>query len=524
MKIPTLWKAVIIAFASSFCVMVIELVAARILAPQIGVSLYTWTSIIGVILAGIALGNYLGGKIADKWASPSLLVTILLAGTLATMAILPISKATVAVNWFMGIHLMLDSILRVITIFFLPAIILSMVSPLVIKLTLADLGKTGGVVGTIYAFSTVGAILGTFMTGFFFVLWFGTRMTVWLVVAVLILTALIAWVTWKIPQRWKISIRNVVLVVLAVLIILSAILLFTFRYSWEPNYTRETNYYTIQITQGSTSDPVTDKQRVLKSLILDHLVHSFVVPDDPNYLGYGYLRIFAELIKYRVGDNSAPNILYLGGGGYGLPRYIDANYPGSTNEVVEIDPGVTQIAYQELGLPLDTRIITYNQDARMFFNNHNDLNGKYDVVIGDVYNDMSIPYHLTTLEFAKIVKASLNPDGMYLVNIIDQYYVGKFLSTFINTLNHAFKHVYLISDKDFYEYVFRNTFVLVATDSPLNVDDFKASITSNTDRWLGLIIHDEALLEEYLADRNPILLTDDYAPTDSLVAPLYKRQ
>ena len=522
MKIATLWKANIIVFASSFCVMVIELVAARILAPQIGVSLYTWTSIIGVILAGIALGNYLGGKVADKWASPSLLAIIIFVGTLATLAILPISKATVAVNWFSSFHLMLNSTLRVITIFFLPAIILSMVSPLVIKLTLADLGKTGGVVGTIYAFSTVGAIIGTFMTGFFFVLWFGTRMTVWLVVAILIVTGILAWFSWRIPQRWKISIQNSVLIVLAILIILSAVLLFTFRNSWRQNYTMETDYYTIQITQGSNSDPVTGEPRVLKALLLDHLVHSFVVPEDPTYLGYSYLKIFAEIIKYHIGDNAAPNILYLGGGGYCLPRYMDYKYPGGTNEVVEIDPMVTEIAHQELGLPRDTKIITYNQDARMFFSDHNDTQGKYDFVVGDVYNDMSVPYHLTTLEFDKIVKASLKPDGIYLVNIIDEYYQGKFLATIINTLKHTFKHVYLVSDKDFYEYLFRNTFVIIATDNPMDMDEFEASVSKNNYR-LGLIVHDQKLLEEYLATKQPIVLTDDYAPTDSLVAPLYSR-
>ncbi len=525
MRISTLWKANIIVFASSFCVMVIELIAARILAPQIGVSLYTWTSIIGVILAGIALGNYLGGRVADKWASPSLLATIIFAGTLATMAILPISKATISMGWLGNLHLMLNSTVRVIAIFFLPAIILSMVSPLAIKLTLADLGKTGGVVGTIYAFSTVGAILGTFMTGFFFVLWFGTRTTVWLVIAVLVITGILAWFTWKIPQRWKMSIKNIVLIILVILIILSTILLLVFRNSWQPRYARETNYYTIQITQGSNRDPVTDEQRVLKSLILDHLVHSFIVPEDPTYLGYGYLKIFAEFIKYRTGNDSSPTILYLGGGGYGLPRYIEAKYPGSSNEVVEIDPMVTQIVHQEFGLPVDTKIKTYNQDARMFFNsNATNLHGKYDYVIGDVYNDMSVPYHLTTLEFDNMIKDSLKPDGIYLMNIIDEYYRGKFLPTIIHTLKQTFSHVYLISDKDFYEYIFRNTYVIVATDRVLDMNEFEASVSKNTDRWIGLYVHDEALLDKYIAEKQPIVLTDDYAPTDSLVAPLYSKK
>src|SRR4030042_899569 len=207
-RISVLWKANIIAFISSFCVMVIELVASRIMAPYIGVSLYTWTSIIGVILTGIALGNYIGGKIADKYPHPSVLVAIFFVGSLATIAILPFVKMVAYEDWFAGLPLMLNFVLRTACVFFLPAVILSMVSPLVIKLTLPDLGQTGGVVGTIYAFCTMGAILGTFMTGFFFILWFGTRMIVWLIAGILILTGIISWFSWKVPSRWKPSPAN----------------------------------------------------------------------------------------------------------------------------------------------------------------------------------------------------------------------------------------------------------------------------------------------------------------------------
>ena len=64
---------ILIVFVSSTCIMVLELVAGRIIAPYVGVSLYTWTSVIGVVLAGMSLGNYLGGGLADRWASPRLL-------------------------------------------------------------------------------------------------------------------------------------------------------------------------------------------------------------------------------------------------------------------------------------------------------------------------------------------------------------------------------------------------------------------------------------------------------------------
>ena len=249
--------------------MVIELIAARILAPYIGVSLYTWTSIIGVILAGIALGNYLGGKIADRFASPTVLAIIFFAGSLATMAILPVIKIIASADWFSHMPLMLNFVTKVLCIFFLPAIILSMVSPMVIKLTLADLGQTGGVVGTIYAFSTAGAILGTFMTGFYFILWFGTRMIVWLVVAILILTGILAWFSWKVPDRWRLSSKKFNNVDYHRGVIITSVILFQFRESWQESYTRESNYYTIRVVRSSDN---------VKVLFLDHLIHSYIIP------------------------------------------------------------------------------------------------------------------------------------------------------------------------------------------------------------------------------------------------------
>ncbi|MDO8688365.1 MAG: fused MFS/spermidine synthase, partial [Dehalococcoidales bacterium] len=455
-RISALWRANTIVFISSFCVMVIELIAARILAPHIGVSLYTWTSIIGVILAGIALGNYLGGKIADRYPSPLVLAGIFLVGGLATIAILPAVKLVTSIDWFTNLPVMLNFTLQTSFIFFLPAIILSLVSPLVIKLTLADLGlgRAGGVVGTIYACSTAGAILGTFMTGFFFILWFGTNLIVWLVGAVLLLMGIISWFAWRVPGRWRLSLRNFIIWTVIIEIVLTAVFLFRFRESWRENYTRESNYFTIQVL-----DAVGEKV-----LILDHLVHSYVVPDDPTALKYDYAKVFAEIVSYVtyvIREDPAPRVLHLGGGGYVFPRYMEAIYPGSINEVVEIDPAVTQVAHEELGLPRDTSIKTYNQDARYFLIRRK-TGDKYDIVIGDVFNDRSTPYHLTTLEFDRLVKANMEEDGIYLLNIVDDYEQGRYLPAFIHTLRQAFRYVYLFNTGEGWGEIVPATFGIVA--------------------------------------------------------------
>ena len=511
MHIPALWKANKIAFISSFCVMVIELIAARILAPYIGVSLYTWTSIIGIILTGIALGNYLGGKIADKYASSLVLMAIFFASGLTTIAILPATKYFASASWFDNLPLMVNFVLKTGCIFFIPAIILSMVSPMVIKLTLADLGKTGGVVGTIYACSTAGAILGTFMTGFYFIIWFGTNTLVWLIAGVLILTGILAFFSWTVPNRWRFSLQNFIIWWSVIAVLVVSAFLFQFRESWQEDYTKESNYYTIRVLDGKDN---------VKILTLDRLVHSYNKPGEPTFLMYDYLKVFREVVSYTLEGKPVPRILHLGGGGYSFPQYMQAIYPESTNEVVEIDAAVTQVAHEELGLPRDTSIKTYNQDARLFLTNRQTTD-KYDVVIGDVFNDFSTPYHLTTLEFDKLVKANMAEDGVYLVNIIGDYASGRYMPSVIYTLKHAFDHVYLLGTPQSWNVVGRGTFIILATDRKIDLSEYQNFVTrGGRDQTVG-IAHDEIMLEHYLTWREPVLLTDNYAPTDILALTVF---
>src|SRR5579884_587556 len=169
MRIANPIIACTIVFVASFCSLVIELIAGRIMAPYIGVSLYTWTSIIGVVLAGISIGNYLGGRIADRWASGTTLGILFLLSGVASLAILWTTSWVVTVTTPPSVTLVEKIVFYTTAIFFLPALLLGTVSPVVIKLSLLDLNRTGNIVGRIYAVSTVGAIAGTFATGFYLI-------------------------------------------------------------------------------------------------------------------------------------------------------------------------------------------------------------------------------------------------------------------------------------------------------------------------------------------------------------------
>ena len=157
--------------------MILELVAGRIIAPYVGVSLYTWTSVIGVVLAGISLGNYLGGWLADRYASLRLLGVLFLLGGLSPVGILAVDALgrITPGEW----PIVVEILVLTAALFFLPSVILGAISPVVAKLAIRDLNKTGMTVGRIYAAGTVGSIVGTFATGFLLISWFGTHVIVW---------------------------------------------------------------------------------------------------------------------------------------------------------------------------------------------------------------------------------------------------------------------------------------------------------------------------------------------------------
>lgn len=515
------WASYLIVFVSSFCTLVLELVAGRILAPFIGVSLYTWTSIIGVVLAGISLGNYVGGRVADRWPRQTTLGVILFLGGLSSLAVLPLISIGTTAS-LAGLPLMARIVVLTTLIFFLPSFILGMVSPVVVKLALQDLSQTGNVVGKIYAFSTVGSIVGTFATGFVLIASFGTRLIVLGVGLTLLLMALVFGGLLRSPRGLVGSASASLLLV--PLLLLSAERGFDLSKLdlsrpgfgvLDSGCYRETSYYCIRVYEEAAHG-----DRVVRTLALDHLIHSYNQIDDPRYLRYGYIRVYAELTDYQAQKNPGFRALFIGGGGYTLPRYIDAVYPSAESDVIEIDPGVTQTAYEQLGLRPEARIRTWNQDGRQVVSQ---LDGaeQYDLIFGDAFNDLSIPYHLTTREFDEQLKRLLKPDGIYLANVIDKLNGGLFIRAYVNTVRSVFPYVYVLAEGAPWESTFANTYVVAASLTPLDEARLRQVRGQGAGGQTITGIMPAERFERWLAEGPPVLLTDDYAPVDNLIAPLF---
>ena len=504
---PSRWglvKASVVVFFASAATLVLELVAGRLMAPSIGVNLYTWTSIIGVVLLGIALGNYAGGRLADRRASETLLGLLFVAGAAASLLVLAIVDPAVHLVLGWRLPAAAQNLLATLLTFFLPSLILGAVTPITISLTVRDIGGVGGVVGKIYAWSTAGSILGTFLTGFVLVATFGTRAIVF---GVAITLVLIGAYVGRFHRRAFHLLGLISLVVAAYLALL-------YTGSFQSSCDYESQYYCIA---WDNRGPGRVADTSVRRLILDGMVHSYN-NDDPLKLGYGYERVYADVVQHITVDQPAPRSLFIGGGGYTFPRWMQVMYPQGRSDVLEIDPQVFRVAYNDLGIDPDLDIHTYTVDARLFFE-RNIPENQYDIVFGDAFHNFSVPYHLTTLEFDRLVARALRPGGIYVMNLIDRFPESDFLSAYLRTIRRTFDNVYLLTDNLIGESSIRTTFVIVASDRPIDFSLLRALTPVHLGRPAEFHLFPEDRFQELVA-RDDFLLTDDYVPVDNLLAPL----
>jgi spermidine synthase len=502
----------LITFVSSACMMVLELVAGRIIAPYVGVSLYTWTSVIGIVLAGMSVGNYLGGRLADRRASLRLLGVIFALAGFLSLGILAVDQLGLVLPDVWPITVQIVALTA--ALFFLPSMVLGMVSPIVARLAVRDLAQTGSTVGRIYAAGAAGSIVGTFATGFWLISEFGTHAIVAGVAGLLALMGALFFWSARRAGEGRPTVGQAAVLLLAVAAAAGVVLGLAREWIKSP-CSLETDYFCIKV-----SDQERDGKPV-RVLILDRLVHSYSSLEDPTQLVYGYEKVYAEATQYaarRQGDRDPLRALFIGGGGYTFPRYMEAVYPGSQLDVVEIDPGVTRVAHDMLGLAADTRIASYNEDARMYLERTPGLR-QYDLIMGDAFNDYSVPYHLTTREFNERVKAWLADDGLYVVNMIDGLH-RDFLRAYIHSLQQTFEHVYVIPSSTAWRDSPRMTYVLVASDTPIDLNALKDLDAGDgqTSFWDQVLKPDE--LAALLAAGPQVILTDRYAPVDQMLAPV----
>ena len=507
-------------FLSSCCVMVLELVAGRVVSRHLGVSLYTWTSVIGVILAGLAVGNYVGGRLADRFPARQALSLLFV---LSSATCVGISVADNLVGrwpalWDLAWPARVAS--HVALVFFLPAALLGTIGPVVAKMALGLGRQTGRTLGSVYAWGVVGSIVGTFATGYVLITLMGTQAIIWSVAGVLAMTGIL-YLPWSL-RSWGWAATLVVLCTVAHGSWAWAHVLgerLALREQLDPSviYRDESRYSRVEIRE----DPATPGMR---GLYLDKLLHSQISVDDPTALHYGYVRIFAGITLRAAADKPNLRSLTIGGGGYVFSRFLETRWPEASIEVVEIDPAVTRAAFEAFELPGSTRIRSHHSDGRVFVNRlveHRQRGNEvpaYDFVYLDAVNDYSVPYQLTTLEFFRNVRALLAPDGVLLVNFIDVVDSGLLLGALTRTASEIFPNVAVFTLDNFDRLAAgsRVTFVIAASSAPL---EWPPEL-ERREELQPLQRLDDARVNGYVVAAGGLVLTDEYAPVESLMAPV----
>jgi spermidine synthase len=507
-------RALAVVIGCSFASGALEGAAFRILAPLVGVSMFLSAGVVGVILAGMASGNALGGMIATRCGSLTALRYSLAACAAGTLAVAPFWKITISNGFLSGLPMIPQVVAWSFSLFFIPAMALGTITPQVIQLTARDLRRTGEISGQIYAWSTIGCIAGIFFSSWFLIESLGAIRTSILcgIVPVLLM--------WLMSRSDSAQDRNQSRTLSVALLTAGLMLMLVCK----SPYDRESKYFSIAITED-----VID-QRAVKMLVLDRLVHSAIDLSDPEFLHYPHERVQGDLTRAAAAQarntQHTPRILVIGGGGYSFPRWLEAQSDLKDVEidVVEIDPAVTEIAHEKLGLSRDTRIVSIHMDGRQFVKSA--PAASYDLVIQDAVNDLSVPWHLMTDEYNQLIRRLLRPEGMYLLTVIDDVESGQFLASAVRTMASAFSEAALLAPQETKALRSRSVFMISGRNQE-QTPGLSVPISSS-DLWKGVSsAHVFSKAEvHHLLDRwgsaSP-LLTDDYAPVDILMSSHFLR-
>lgn len=393
---PWQWRLIAVAFISGFALMAFELAAARVLAPSIGSTLYIWTAVIGVIIAALSAGYWLGGRIADKRNRSGDVTLLHLAAGVLVIGMLFLYPGVLASIPGAIADQRLQGLVASLVLFAPTSLLLGIISPYLAKLNIDSLQTSGSRVADLSAINALGGICGTFVTGFVLFGYFGSHETFLLVATMLVIAA---WLLMK-----KNDLR--LLIATSALVVLLGSLTVNDTTS-ATHIDTPTAHYAVVDEIDNQGNPTT------RHLITGPgAVQSSVSLNDPTTLQAWYTQQMVQLVEDAPRKET---ILILGGGTYTMPNYLARQYPNSVITVVEIDDKLESIAAEHFKYQPPNNVVSIAMDARAYVNH---AASRYDVVLVDVYNDSSIPFSLATKEFGSKIAQLVESDGIIGVNII----------------------------------------------------------------------------------------------------------
>lgn len=484
-------------FFAGMSVMAVELGASRLLAPYFSSSQIVWTIIIGTIMIAMALGNIYGGKSADKSPNPDKLygriliaavwiALIPVAGKYIVLGISALLIFTVNNNF-----LIIAAFCACMVIFVFPLFLLGTVTPSLAKYSVSSLDDSGRTVGTLGAFNTIGSIIGTFVPTFVTIPAVGTSITFLIFAGILIVLSVIYFVSSRVGYK-KVIISGVIFVACCVFGHGDS---FAF---WQKDltYEGESIYNYLQVSED-------DKQVSLSTNVLFGVQSVYMKDDTLTGLYYDYAMAAPLMVPDKNPDSMEVLILGMGTGTYATQC---RKYFGDMNiEGVEIDEKITKLSRKYFALPDDINVTTY--DGRAFLNASD---RKYDVIMVDAYQDITIPFQMSSVEFFGLVKSHLNENGVMVVNMNmrgnDDGDINQYLA---DTISSVFGNVYTVEVDNSTN---RELFASDNNDMMSVLNDNISGIKDADLRFMMNKVRDNSIA--YNAGK--LIMTDDNAPVELL--------
>jgi spermidine synthase len=491
----------LIVFTSGGVLLALEIVASRVLAPTFGNSIYVWGSLIGVFLTALSVGYWLGGRVADRYPTHGVFCGLVFLAGLLTVPIPAAAPPLLSALAAADLDSRAGPLVAALVLFFPASVVMGTISPYAVRLSARSVATVGGTAGRLYALSTLGSIAGCFAAAFWLISVMGVRE----VILALGLVEMGLAVVGLLGLR-----RAGAATVAAVLLVGSGAASARLGAPEGPEvvYARDTVYHRITVS---------DEGRI-RYLKLDNYWQSALDLDDPRRTVFRY----ADYMHLGMVFQPDPRrVLVIGMGGGTIPKRYAEDYPRVHVDVVDIDPQVVEVAHRFFGVPRGGRIRAFAQDGRQFVRRTQD---RYDHILMDAYLRDTLPFHLATREFFQEVRAKLRPGGAFVVNVIGALEGprSRLFRAVYRTLREVYPGVYVFP-VDFHPggwaEALRNI-VVVGTDRrwPPGEVRARAQAARSLVKVSGF---DAAVADLYtrpIATDDVPILTDDFAPTDALLA------
>jgi predicted membrane-bound spermidine synthase len=492
-------------FITGFSVLILEIVATRILSPYYGNTIYTTSSVIGIVLFALALGYYFGGKFSDKY--PSFVTFYLIIFSSGIFVLLTYFWGIIILKGTSAIFsIVIGPLISSLLIFFVPSFWLAMLSPFAVKLHQKEFDSVGSKSGEVFFWSTAGSIAGSLLTGFVFIPHLGVSNIIIATGLFVTLWGALGMFFCQTPEKKKALGIWLVLIFLGMLAFS-----FIIFFSQKSNalYEKDGRYEKIKIINGLWNN------RPVRFLMQDRS-NSAAMYLDSDELAYDYTKYY---LLYQLINPEATQAFLIGGGAYSIPKALLKDSPKMQVVVTEIEPDLYNLAQKYFNLKPEPRLKNITEDGRQFLSNNA---GTYDIMVSDVYYSFfSIPIHFTTQEFFTLAKSRLNENGVFIGNFAGDLKQASpsFIMSEIKTFKKVFPNSYFFAVNDTHSELPQNI-IFLGINGSKTIDFAKAQ--TNTNPILKNLTQKNIDISK-MDFSDQLILTDDFSPVEYLASRVFSR-